>query len=95
MTSLIEVHPLPFGLAALLAGLALGLFHFSSLRRVSALYLSGGPVWRALTLQLARFAFLIGLFVLLARAGATPLLAGALGLLIGRAVVLRSSREAG
>jgi F1F0 ATPase subunit 2 len=76
-----------------LVGVALGLFHFASLRRVTALYLSGRDIWRALALQAARFAALLAVLVLLAHAGALPLLAGTLGLLVGRAIVLRQARK--
>ena len=89
--------PLPLPAAVLLglaAGFALGLFHFASLRRVTALYLAGRG-GRALALQLGRLGALAGGLALLALAGAVPLLSGAAGVLAGRAVVLaRARREA-
>ncbi|MHC9236452.1 N-ATPase subunit AtpR [Pseudooceanicola sp. 502str34] len=94
MTSLLAAHPVPAAIAALVAGLLLGLVHFGTLRRVTELYLSGGALWRPLALQLARLAVLAAALVLCALAGALPLLAGALGLLLGRAIVLRRTREA-
>lgn len=94
MTSAFTDLPLLSAALGLLAGLALGLFHFATLRRVTDLYLSGTAPARALAFQLARFALLIGALVLLAIAGAAPLLGGALGILLGRAIVLRRTREA-
>ncbi|MCR8549923.1 hypothetical protein M4578_19015 [Salipiger sp. P9] len=91
--ALADLPLLPAALG-LMAGLALGLVHFATLRRVTALYLSGAAPARALAFQLARFALLIGVLVLLATAGAAPLLGGALGVLLGRAIILRKSREA-
>jgi F1F0 ATPase subunit 2 len=74
-------------------GFAAGLVHFATLRQVTALYLGGGALPRALGLQLLRLALLAGVLVLLARLGAGPLLAGALGVLIARAMVLRRARK--
>lgn len=75
------------------AGLMLGLAHFAGLARVTCLYLSGGAVGRAFALQIGRFLLLIMVLGALAFAGATPLLSAALGLLTGRAIVLRYSRR--
>ena len=80
---------------AFVAGFGLGLVHFASLGRVSALFLAGGSPVRALALQFARLALLAGFLVLAARLGAAPLLAAALGVLIARAVVLRRFRKEG
>ncbi|SDL24486.1 ATP synthase subunit I [Aliiruegeria lutimaris] len=90
MTHTLATLP-PLALAALgfAAGLALGFAHFASLRRIVTLYLSGAAPARALALQLVRFAVLVAALAALARIGATPLLAGALGLLAARTVVLR------
>lgn len=74
---------------ALIFGFVLGLFHFGSLKRVSDLYLGGRSVAWPIALQLARLAILIVVMVWLAREGALPLLAGALGLILARAAVLR------
>ncbi|NDW00133.1 ATP synthase subunit I [Salipiger sp. PrR002] len=85
----------PYALAALALclGFALGWAHFASLRRVTDLYLESGPAWRALALQLGRLAVLAGVLVGLALLGALPLLAGTLGLLLARQMVLRRSRK--
>ena len=74
-------------------GIALGLAHFASLRRVTAMYLSGGSPVRAVLLQLARLALLGGVLLLFAQLGAAPLLASALGVLIAREAVLRRARK--
>jgi F1F0 ATPase subunit 2 len=74
--------------AAFLAGLVLGLFHFRTLHRVSEDYLDGHAS-RAIALQLLRLAVLAGALVGLALLGAGFLLAGTLGVLIARFVVMR------
>lgn len=78
--------------AALVAGVALGLVHFGTLHRVSEDYL-GGRAGRALALQLLRMAAMIGALYGLARLGALELLAGALGVLIARILVMRRARR--
>jgi hypothetical protein len=83
---------LPLLAAAL--GIAMGVLHFATLERVTRLYLKGGSVGQAVALQVARLGLVTAFFVGLALLGAKPLLAGALGLLIGRAIVLRRKREA-
>lgn len=89
--SLDPVFAAALGLAA---GLALGLMHFATLRKVTQMYLSGGSYGRAIALQLARLALLAAALSGLALAGAVPLLSAALGLLIGRAVIFRRNRGA-
>lgn len=76
-------------------GFALGLVHFASLRQITALWLSGRAPRRALALHVVRLAALgIGLFGL-ALIGAAPLLAGTLGVMASREIVLyRARREA-
>jgi len=85
----------PFLLAALTlaGGVLLGLAHFASLAVVTRLFLDGRQRGRAVALQLARMAVAVAVFSGFALAGALPLLSGALGFLIGRAIVLRRSRE--
>lgn len=82
--------PLALGL---LLGLATGLVHFATLRRVTALYLAGTAPARALGLQLARLALVALVLAGLARLGAGALLAGALGLMLAREAVLRRARK--
>ncbi|WP_353476225.1 ATP synthase subunit I (plasmid) [Salipiger sp. H15] len=86
--------PFVLGPLALCLGFALGLWHFASLRRVTALYLGAGPAWRALTLQIGRLALLAAGLAGLALLGALPLLAGTPGLLLARQVMLRRVRTA-
>ncbi|MDD8021945.1 MAG: ATP synthase subunit I [Paracoccaceae bacterium] len=85
--------PLP-ALAALgfALGLVLGAVHFLSLRRVTRMYVAGGAMLPALALQLARFGVLVAGLAVLAKLGAAPLLAGALGILAARAWVMRRAR---
>ncbi len=98
MMSLLEplqtLSPVAGGLLGLLLGLVAGLAHFASLKRVVDLYAGGGPIARTVALHIARFALVIAVLVLLALMGALPLLAGALGIFIARALVLRFTREA-
>lgn len=79
--------------AGLTAGFLLGLAHFRTLAKVTDLYLSGGSPARAIGFQLARFALLGGVLFALAMGGALPLLAGALGLVVARNVVLKQRRK--
>lgn len=90
MINVITSLPLLAGFAfGVIIGLALGLIHFGTLKKVSALYLSGTGAGRAIGLQLGRLAFLAVALALLALSGAGPLLGGALGVLAGRTLVLR------
>lgn len=75
-------------LLAALAGLAVGLGHFASLRWNATLFAGGGAA-KAFALQLARLALTATVFFLLARVGAWPLLCGAGGWLCARAFALR------
>jgi F1F0 ATPase subunit 2 len=93
ITALASLPPLAGAAIGLAVGLALGLAHFASLRRVTALYLDGGSPARAVALQLLRLALLAGLMLLLARLGAAPLIAGALGTILAREVILRRARK--
>lgn len=76
----------------IVVGFVLGLIHFASLKRVTALYLSDGPVWRAIGLQVLRLAVLAVALILMARQGAVPLFATLVGLLLARALVLRRAK---
>jgi len=80
-------------LAACLVGLATGLVHFAALRWNAGLYVKGGAA-RAAIIQIARFALLVTVLVVLAKLGAGPLLAGALGIFSARHIVLRRERAA-
>ena len=73
-------------------GVMLGLLHFASLWWNTRLYLHGGAV-RAFAIQFARFAMLLAVLAGLAKLGALPLLSGALGLLLARALVMRHVRR--
>lgn len=75
--------------AFLLAGLLAGVAFFALLRWNAALYLRHGGVARAVALQAARLAAIAAVLTLAARHGALPLLLGAAGLLVARALVMR------
>lgn len=81
------------GIAASLAGgVMLGLFHFRLLRSVSLDFARGRAV-RAFALQTGRMGLMAAVLVFLARQGAAILLAGALGIMIGRAVIIRRAKR--
>jgi len=86
-----SLPPLAGAVIGLVVGLGLGLVHFATLKKVTALYLSGAATLRVAGLQLARFVLLAAALALLALWGGLPLLSGALGVLAGRAIVLRRS----
>jgi F1F0 ATPase subunit 2 len=69
-------------------GALLGLLHFCALWWNARLY-GRGSALHALALHLARFALLLVVLAGLAKLGAPSLLAGALGLLVSRGLVMR------
>jgi hypothetical protein len=77
--------------AAALAGIAMGWVHFVTLTRVTAMLLAGRIA--GVGLQMARFALLGAFLWLCAKGGWPVLLAGASGVLAGRALVLRRFRS--
>lgn len=82
-----EVQTMVLALAALLAGLALGWLHFTSLAWVTRLLVAGRLA--GVALQLGRFVVL-GLFLYLcAQGGWQVLLAGFVGIMAARLFVLR------
>lgn len=70
------------------AGIALGGAYFGTLVWNARLYLSGGA-GRAVAIQLGRFALLVGILSGIAQLGAQPLLWAALGVFVGRMIVVR------
>lgn len=70
------------------AGVGLGLMYFQGLWWQSRL-LAGGRAGRALLLTTGRLVLLGGALALAVRAGALPLLAMTLGILVARAAVMR------
>ncbi|WP_118138650.1 ATP synthase subunit I [Oceanicella sp. SM1341] len=82
------------GLGGLLAGFLLGLVHFGGLRHNTRLYMQG-RAGAGIALQLGRLALVAAGFTGLALLGPVPLLAGTLGLLAARRVVLRRTRAGG
>jgi F1F0 ATPase subunit 2 len=89
-----DAGPALTALLGLAAGVLLGLAHFGSLRWNVRLFTSGGGR-RALGAQLLRFALVFAVLAGLAKLGALPLLAGALGILLARQLVLRRVRGMG
>jgi hypothetical protein len=74
-----------FGFAV---GGLLGLLHFGALWWIAQLY-GRGSALQAFALQMSRFALLLIALAGLAKLGALPLLAAALGLLVSRSLVMR------
>ena len=72
---------------AAFAGIAMGWAHFATLSRVTALLMAGRIA--GVGLQVARLAVLTAFLWFCAKGGWPVLLAGALGVLTGRALVLR------
>lgn len=77
-----------------LGGVGLGVAYFRFLRHSAGLMVAGevGP-GRALVLVLFRVAGLGGILLIAAMQGALPLLAAALGVMIGRQVVMRQAER--
>lgn len=75
-------------LLGLAVGGALGFAHFASLHWVARRYAEGGA-FGAIAVQLLRFVVLIAALYGLVKVGAAALLAGAVGLLIARILVVR------
>lgn len=71
-----------------LAGAILGFAHFMTLRWNAGFYLQNRH-GSALLVQLSRFLLLVVVLVVLAKAGALPLISALVAILAARAVVLR------
>ena len=80
--------------AHLLAGMLLGVVYFRALWWNVQLMGHGGRTAAAIGLMIGRLALMIGLLGLASRDGALPLLLMALGVLVGRAFVVRRLRRA-
>lgn len=79
-----------FALAGFLAiGLVAGALHVALLRRNAAMYLRPGGIAPAVALQVLRLGLLAVVLMLLARQGAAALLAGALGVVAARWIIVR------
>ncbi|MBB41416.1 ATP synthase subunit I [Hyphomonas adhaerens] len=85
-----DVSSLIFALLAGLAGLGAGWLHFASLEWVANRIVEGRL--SAIGLQLGRIVLLGGILFLFAQGGALVLIAGAAGILLGRAIVLKGAR---
>ncbi len=92
MTLFPYLYPAVQLILAVVAGLMLGLFHFASLRWLTRHYLLASLPF-VMAAWALRIMVLIAAFVLLARWGGGPLLAGAIGLLIGRWWIMRRVRK--
>jgi hypothetical protein len=84
----------PILLAHLVAGVGLGVVYFRGLRWNVRLFVRGRALGGSLALMAARSVLMIGLLTLAALEGAAPLLAVALGVLIGRFAVMRRATGA-
>jgi hypothetical protein len=90
----LPIVSMPIVLAANFAvGAGAGVLFFRTLLWNSRLMVGGGPISTAVALTLSRFLLMGGLLTLAALVGATPLLATALGVFIGRFFVLRDIRN--
>ena len=82
-------------LAAFLAlGCGLGVLYFGSLWWSADLFGRPGRMGATIAVIAIRFALLGGILTLVSRGGAMPLLMTALGVLAGRALVMRRVRQA-
>jgi F1F0 ATPase subunit 2 len=82
-------------LVAILAGLLVGVAYFAALRWAVGLYVAGEGWFGPVALTLGRFLGIAAFLAVAVRFGATALLAGSLGFLIARAIMVRAARRAG
>ncbi len=80
--------------AHLIAGIGLGILYFSAVWWNARLFALGGRAMTSVALIVGRLVFLGVLLALASLEGALPLLITALGVLIGRPLVIRRHREA-
>ncbi|WP_031404804.1 ATP synthase subunit I [Thiomonas sp. FB-Cd] len=93
--TMLSALPMPLALAAHgLAGVLLGVVYFRALWWNVQLMGHGGRTAAAIGLMIGRLALMIGALGLASRDGALPLLLMALGVLAGRAFVVRRLRRA-
>jgi len=90
-----DMSPIPVSVVALFVGGVLGVFHFTTLRMVTNQLVSGASPVRAILLQIVRMALVVAVLAAFTFAGALPLLSCALGVLLGRAIVLRRAPKEG
>ena len=77
------------------AGIALGLLYFASLKRSVTMFVGGKSWLAALALTLGRIGAAVVLLYLAAKLGAASLLAAFIGFLMARALALRAEKRAG
>ncbi len=75
-------------------GCGLGALYFGSLRCSAEFFARPGRMGATIAIMAVRFALLGGILTLVSLAGAMPLLMTALGVLGGRALVMRRVRQA-
>jgi N-ATPase, AtpR subunit len=74
------------------AGFALGIAHFVTLRANVRLYVAPGPVWRPIALNLLRLGMTVAAFAAaVVCGGAIAVLAGLVGFLLARTVLVRAA----
>jgi F1F0 ATPase subunit 2 len=94
-SSALESAALAFSLVApLAAGIGVGIVYFSAIWWTARLVVGGGGGSTIIALMALRIPLLAGVCVLAARHGTQPLLAAVAGLLIGRALVMHSRKNA-
>ncbi len=80
-------------LAHLAVGVIVGIVYFRTLWWGSRRFALGGRTASTVVVMIGRFVLLGGLLTLASQEGAMPLLTLALGILVGRFVVMRGTRE--
>lgn len=74
-------------------GLALGYAHFRGLARTTRAYVDGGVKAKTVVVHTVRMLATAGALLLIARAGAVPLLSAFVGFLGARAIAVRGARR--
>jgi len=95
MTTDISIADCAAAVAFAALGLLVGLGYFAAMRRTVTLLADGSTWFGPLALTVGRIVVVVALLTLVARFGASPLLAAAIGMLLARAIALRTARRPG
>ncbi len=88
MMSIVACSMLPETLLSFVAGLLMGALHFTSLRWLTDFY-ANGRIRTAIGLHAMRLLIMAAVLFGLARMGASYLIAGTLGVVVSRVIVVR------